>query len=86
MTLLLASWSGAASKATGCGSFFRSSLASAIRQIFGSPDDLKFHSSMTRFRKTADDPEPFRKAIDRHYAGNVDARTLQLLLKFKVAH
>jgi uncharacterized protein (DUF1810 family) len=48
-------------------------------EIFGSPDDLKLHSSMTLFRETANDPEPFRTAIERYFGGEADARTLELL-------
>ncbi|WP_426122979.1 DUF1810 domain-containing protein [Pararhizobium sp. PWRC1-1] len=50
-------------------------------EIFGSPDDLKLHSSMTLFRETANDPGPFRTAIERYFGGKADARTLELLLK-----
>ncbi len=56
------------------------------REIFSSPDDLKLHSSMTLFRETANDPEPFRTAIERYFGGEADARTLELLLKEKAAH
>ncbi|MCV9998994.1 DUF1810 domain-containing protein [Pararhizobium sp. YC-54] len=50
-------------------------------QIFGSPDDLKLRSSMTLFRETANDPEPFRTAIERYFGGEADARTLEILAK-----
>lgn len=50
-------------------------------EIFGSPDDLKLRSSMTLFRETANDPEPFRTAIERYFGGEADARTLELLAK-----
>ena len=50
-------------------------------QIFGSPDDLKLRSSMTLFRETANDPEPFRTAIERYFSGEADARTLEILAK-----
>jgi uncharacterized protein (DUF1810 family) len=52
-----------------------------VHEIFGSPDDLKFHSSMTLFRQTANDPEPFRTVIERYFDGEADARTLELLAK-----
>lgn len=43
--------------------------------IFGSPDDLKFRSSMTLFR-LADPSQPaFGEAIDRYYGGEDDALT-----------
>lgn len=55
-------------------------------EIFGSPGDLKLHSSMTLFRETANDPEPFRTAIERYFGGEADARTLELLAKHTVSH
>jgi uncharacterized protein (DUF1810 family) len=48
-------------------------------EIFGSPDDLKFRSSMTLFAAVADAPEPFETALDRYYSGERDERTLELL-------
>ena len=49
-----------------------------IREIFGTPDDLKFHSSMTLFSEVSDDPV-FRAAISKFYQGKPDQRTLSLL-------
>ena len=54
--------------------------------IFGSPDDLKLHSSITLFRETANDPGPFRTAIERYFGGEADARTLEILAKDKAPH
>jgi len=48
-------------------------------EIFGSPDDLKFRSSMTLFAAVADDPEPFETALEQYYGGERDARTLERL-------
>ena len=50
----------------------------SIREILGSPDDLKFHSSMTLFGAVSSDPE-FSAAIARFYAKRRDQRTLDLL-------
>jgi uncharacterized protein (DUF1810 family) len=47
--------------------------------IFGSPDDLKFHSSMTLFADVARDEPCFAEALSRYFGGQHDARTLQLL-------
>ncbi len=48
--------------------------------IFGSPDDLKFRSSMTLFACAAGPAEPlFQTAIDRLCGGRADATTLDLL-------
>ena len=48
-------------------------------QILGSPDNLKFHSSMTLFAQVAPDEPVFGRAIDRYFAGRMDERTLELL-------
>lgn len=48
-------------------------------EIFGSPDDLKFHSSMTLFAEAADDPAPFRKALEIFFLGKRDEVSLRLL-------
>jgi uncharacterized protein (DUF1810 family) len=47
-------------------------------EIFGSPDDLKFRSSMTLFDAVADDPTPFGTALERYY-DEPDPKTLRLL-------
>ena len=48
-------------------------------QILGSPDDLKFRSSMTLFSRAAPDEPVFRQAIDKYFGGRADERTLELL-------
>lgn len=49
-------------------------------QIFGSPDDMKFGSSMTLFASADDQPDSiFRLAIDCYCGGRMDQRTLDLL-------
>jgi uncharacterized protein (DUF1810 family) len=48
-------------------------------QILGSPDDLKFCSSMTLFAQVAPDEPLFHRAIGRYCAGRMDERTLELL-------
>ena len=53
---------------------------SSLKAIFGSPDDLKFCSSMTLFAVAADEDQAlFRLALDRFCDGQMDARTLDLL-------
>ena len=49
-----------------------------ILEIFGSPDDLKFLSSMTLFGAVSSDPE-LAAAIAKFYGGKRDQRTLDLL-------
>lgn len=53
---------------------------SSLRAIFGSPDDLKFVSSMTLFDVAAGEGgSVFREALDRLCGGRRDERTLALL-------
>lgn len=52
----------------------------SLSDIFGSPDDLKFCSSMTLFTLAAGDSAgPFRQALDSFCDGRLDRRTLALL-------
>ena len=45
----------------------------SLHAIFGSPDDLKFRSSMTLFAlATGKDESAFRQAIDRYCDGRLD--------------
>ncbi|HEV2533082.1 DUF1810 domain-containing protein [Phenylobacterium sp.] len=48
-------------------------------EIFGSPDDLKFRSSMTLFAEVGPRESVFRAALDRYFGGQPDPRTLELL-------
>ena len=50
--------------------------APSLRALFGSPDDLKFRSSMTLFGRVK--PEPFGTAL-RRWCDGPDERTLGLL-------
>jgi uncharacterized protein (DUF1810 family) len=49
-----------------------------IREILGSPDDQKFHSSVTLFGAVSSNPE-FTAAINKFYRGLPDPATLELL-------
>lgn len=52
----------------------------SLNGIFGSPDDLKFRSSMTLFEAAAsEDGTLFGLALDRWCSGERDDRTLQLI-------
>jgi uncharacterized protein (DUF1810 family) len=52
----------------------------SAHDIFGSPDDLKFRSSMTLFQAAAPDEPLFAQALERDFAGP-DPRTLDLLAR-----
>jgi len=49
------------------------------REIFGTPDDLKFRSSMTLFAAVAPEEEAFQQALEKYYGGTGDAKTIALL-------
>lgn len=52
----------------------------AAHEIFGSPDDFKFRSSMTLFGVAFGNPASvFQQALDRYFDGLPDERTLALL-------
>ena len=51
----------------------------AIHDIFGAPDDLKFHSCTTLFARAAPDEPLFRRALDRFFAGKEDRSTVERL-------
>ncbi len=51
----------------------------SARQIFGSPDDLKFHSSMTLFALAAPEAPAFRHALTKYFDGAKDRLTIETL-------
>src|SRR5689334_3608917 len=51
-----------------------------VHQIFGSPDDMKFHSSMTLFSHAAPDSAVFKNALQKFFGGREDQMTLERLL------
>lgn len=51
----------------------------SIGQIFGDPDDLKFHSSMTLFANATSDNQVFRDALHKYFGGEPDRLTLERL-------
>jgi uncharacterized protein (DUF1810 family) len=51
----------------------------SVNEIFGHPDDLKFHSSMTLFADVAPDEAVFQTCLDRFFDGIPDAATIERL-------
>jgi uncharacterized protein (DUF1810 family) len=47
--------------------------------IFGSPDDLKFRSSMTLFAQATSDNAVFKAALRNYFGGEADPLTLERL-------
>jgi uncharacterized protein (DUF1810 family) len=50
-----------------------------IREIFGYPDYLKFHSCMTLFSQVTEDNQIFKEALRKHFDGKPDPATLARL-------
>ena len=51
----------------------------SAREILGTPDDLKFRSSMTLFAAVADEPALFEQALEAFFDGKADRLTLERL-------
>ena len=49
----------------------------SIEEIFGSPDDMKFRSSMTLFERAARHNQVFQDALQKYFAGQPDLLTLE---------
>jgi uncharacterized protein (DUF1810 family) len=53
--------------------------AGSAEAILGGIDAVKLRSSMTLFAAVADDPTPYRAALERFFGGKDDPTTLGLL-------
>ena len=51
----------------------------SLREIFGTPDDLKFRSSMTLFAQATSENDIFMEALEKYCGGNYDQATLDRL-------
>ena len=51
----------------------------SAHEIFGSPDDMKFHSAMTLFLRAGSEDELFRTALEKYFAGKLDHATITRL-------
>ncbi|MBC3952002.1 MULTISPECIES: DUF1810 domain-containing protein [Pseudomonas] len=60
-----------------CAKIIEPHIQWTARQIFGSPDDLKLHSSMTLFANAAPQRKVFQGVLDTFFDGNHDASTLE---------
>ena len=61
-----------------CTALVNAAEGRTILEILGSPDDLKFRSSMTLFGAVSSGPE-FAVATSKFYGGTPDQATLDLL-------
>lgn len=62
-----------------CSELVQAVQGRAIDQIFGAPDDLKFHSSMTLFSLVDDAAPVFKAALAKYFAGAPDRLTMAQL-------
>ncbi|MFC4169744.1 DUF1810 domain-containing protein [Teichococcus aestuarii] len=62
-----------------CAALMNAVPGRSAHDILGSPDDMKFQSSMTLFAQAAPAEPAFAAALDRFYGGARDARTLAAL-------
>jgi uncharacterized protein (DUF1810 family) len=67
------------SRLTECARLVNEVEGRTARQIFGSPDDLKFRSSMTLFAEATSDHAVFKEAPRKYFAGVGDPLTLERL-------
>jgi uncharacterized protein (DUF1810 family) len=51
----------------------------SVDEIFGYPDDLKFHSCMTLFVSMTAENQVFSDALRKYFAGEFDQQTIQRL-------
>ena len=51
----------------------------SIEEIFGSPDNMKFRSSMTLFAQFSPDDDIFERALKKYFGGAPDRLTLERL-------
>ena len=51
----------------------------SAHDIFGSPDDVKFHSSLTLFLLAEPGQPAFQRALNTYFGGRLDSRTVEIL-------
>jgi uncharacterized protein (DUF1810 family) len=63
-----------------CAALVNGVEAKSALVILGSPDDLKFHSSMTLFATASPSEPEFSRALRKYFGGAMDRATLELLV------
>jgi uncharacterized protein (DUF1810 family) len=66
-----------------CSALVLAVQGATVHGIFGAPDNMKFHSSMTLFAQAAPHETLFRDCLDKYFGGVPDQATLDLLHKEK---
>ena len=62
-----------------CTGLVNSIEGKSVHDIFGSPDDMKFHSSVTLFSMLTPCHEVFEAALNKFYSGEPDPRTVAIV-------
>ncbi|MEI3850552.1 MULTISPECIES: DUF1810 domain-containing protein [Ensifer] len=62
-----------------CTELVNSVLGKSAHDIFSSPDDVKFRSSMTLFAEADEGGRLFQQALEHYFEGEKDRRTLDIL-------
>ena len=62
-----------------CTGLVNALAARSAHDIFGSPDDLKFHSSMTLFARARPEAPAFGEALDKYFGSVPDPLTVAKL-------
>jgi uncharacterized protein (DUF1810 family) len=62
-----------------CTEIVQGTQGRSIGEIFGAPDDLKFHSSMTLFANADAPGSVFQQTLDKCFEGRGDVLTLEIL-------
>jgi uncharacterized protein (DUF1810 family) len=60
-----------------CTQLVNETAGRSIAEIFGYPDDMKFHSSMTLFAACEPKEKIFKTALDKYFDGEIDRRTIE---------
>jgi len=66
-----------------CSALVLAVQGATVHGIFGAPDNMKFHSSMTLFAQASPDEALFRECLNKYFGGVPDQATLDLLDKEK---
>ena len=62
-----------------CTSLVNVAQGRSVEEIFGSPDDMKFRSSMTLFASVAPNDQCFSDALAKYFGGRPDPVTIERL-------
>ncbi|HEV7320429.1 MAG TPA: DUF1810 domain-containing protein [Ensifer sp.] len=66
-----------------CTALVNAVTGKSAHQIFSSPDDRKFRSSMTLFSSVDGKGNPFEQALQRYFEGEKDQHTVDLLAQLR---